>query len=72
MPDLSPMTTVPGVLSAQVDGIDGAAVVCTVPGGPIALTLGNKTHVVTAQFDAKEAIEMAAILNAAADVAFRS
>ena len=63
---LAPSRTSRGVLEAQVAGADGAAVVCVVPGGPVALTLGDGRHVVTVQFDGPQALALADVLTAAA------
>lgn len=66
MPHLTQSKTSRGVLEAQIDGADGAAVVCVVPGGPVALTLGSGAHVVTVQFSGAAASELAEMLMAAA------
>ena len=63
-PELVYSPRVPGVLSAQVDGIEGAAVVCVIEGEPIALTLGSKGVVVTVDFDATSARGLMSVLSA--------
>lgn len=64
---LTESPTTRGVLQSQIDGYDGAAVVCVVPGEPVALTLGDKLHVVTVQFDSAAAITLSDILREAAE-----
>lgn len=65
MTRLAGVPTVPGVLSAQVGGIDGAAVICAQRGEPMGLTLGGSGQALTVQFDALAVRGLMSILGAA-------